>query len=209
MRKAVKLDGKGHLVIGAFKEGGRYAAGCVSTTGKFEHSFGYYVARIQLQKQPGHWSAFWIMWPGAAKVGNEGRDGTEIDIYEKPWLDDRVQNTLHWGGYAKDHKSKGNVVKIPGVMEGWHTFALWWKPDEYVFYADGKETWRTSAGGVVPGPRIHQAQRRGGKMGRRHHQGQAPRPAPGRLRAGLRPGEEEVARHAIAYPKPRQPPGEA
>ena len=28
-------------------------------------------------------------------------------------------------------------------MEGWHTFGLWWKPDEYIFYVDGKETWRT------------------------------------------------------------------
>jgi len=28
-------------------------------------------------------------------------------------------------------------------MEGWHTFGLSWKPDEYIFYVDGKETWRT------------------------------------------------------------------
>ena len=37
-------------------------------------------------------------------------------------------------------------------MEGWHTFGLWWKPDEYVFYVDGKETWRTKAGGVCQVP---------------------------------------------------------
>lgn len=47
----------------------------------------YYVARIQLQKQPGHWPAFWIMGDGVGKVGDEGRDGTEIDIMENPWLD--------------------------------------------------------------------------------------------------------------------------
>ena len=29
-------------------------------------------------------------------------------------------------------------------MEGWHTFAVWWKPDEYIFYVDGTETWRTN-----------------------------------------------------------------
>ena len=86
------------------------------------------------------------------KVGNEGRDGTEIDIFEKPWLDDRVQQTLHWNGYGKFHKSKGKVVKAPGVMDGWHAFGLWWKPDEYVFYIDGKETWRTNAGGVCQAP---------------------------------------------------------
>ncbi len=143
MRKAVSLDGKGHLVISTLKEGDRYIDGCVRTKGKFEHSFGYYVARVQLQKQPGHWSAFWIMGDGVGKVGSGGRDGTEIDIYEKPWLDDRVQHTLHWDGYGKHHKSQGHVAKVPGVMDGWHTFGLWWKPDEYIFYVDGKETWRT------------------------------------------------------------------
>ena len=83
------------------------------------------------------------MGDGVNKVGSGGRDGTEIDIYEKPWLDDRVQHTLHWDGYGKDHKSEGHVAKVPGVMDGWHTFGLWWKPDENIFYVDGKETWRT------------------------------------------------------------------
>lgn len=152
MRKAIALDGKGHLVISTLKEGDKYIDGCVRTKGKFEHAFGYYVARIQLQKQPGHWSAFWLYNQSVNKVGDEGRGGTEIDIYEKPWLDDRVQQTLHWGGYGKDHKSAGNVMTVPGIMEGWHTFSLLWLPDEYVFYVDGKETWRTKAGGVCQVP---------------------------------------------------------
>ena len=37
-------------------------------------------------------------------------------------------------------------------MDGWHTFSVWWKPDEYVFYVDGNETWRTKAGGVCQVP---------------------------------------------------------
>ena len=41
---------------------------------------------------------------------------------------------------------------MPGVMNGFHTFGLWWKPDEYVFYVDGKETWRSKAGGVCQVP---------------------------------------------------------
>ena len=106
----------------------------------------YYVARIQLQKQPGHWSAFWITGPGVSKFGKEGRDGAEIDIMEKPYLNERVAHNVHWDGYGKDHKSDGKKVSVPGVMEGFHTFGLWWKPDEYVFYVDGKETWRTKKG---------------------------------------------------------------
>jgi beta-glucanase (GH16 family) len=93
--KAVNLDGKGDLVIKTFKDGDKYVDGCITTQGKFEHCFGYYVARVKFQKQPGHWSAFWMMCNGVGSVGSEGRDGTEIDIMEKPWLDDRVQQTLH------------------------------------------------------------------------------------------------------------------
>ena len=150
--KAVSLDGEGHLVISTFKDGDRPTDGCVTTQGKFEHAFGYYVARVKFQREPGHWSAFWINGPGIGKVGDDGRDGTEIDIMEKPWLDDRVQHTLHWDGYGKDHKTRRHVAKVPGVMEGWHTFGLLWTPDEYVFYVDGKETWRTKAGGVCQVP---------------------------------------------------------
>ena len=92
------------------------------------------------------------MGDGVFKVGNEGRDGTEIDIMEKPWLDDRVQHTLHWDGYGKRHKTEGKVSRVPGVMEGFHTFSLFWSPEEYVFYVDGQETWRTRAGGVCQAP---------------------------------------------------------
>lgn len=37
-------------------------------------------------------------------------------------------------------------------MDGFHTYALWWTPEEYVFYIDGKEVWRTKAGGVCQVP---------------------------------------------------------
>jgi beta-glucanase (GH16 family)/Ca2+-binding EF-hand superfamily protein len=150
--KAVSLDGKGHLAISTLKDGNRYLDACVRTRGKFEHAHGYYVARVKLQGQPGHWSAFWLYNSSVGKIGNEGRDGTEIDIMEKPWLDDQVQHALHWDGYGKAHKSEGKVSSVPGVMDGFHTFSLWWKADEYVFYVDGKETWRTDAGGVCQVP---------------------------------------------------------
>ncbi|MBM4020344.1 MAG: glycoside hydrolase family 16 protein [Planctomycetes bacterium] len=165
MRKAVGLDGRGNLVIRTFKEGDKYIDGCVRTLGRFEHAFGYYVARIRLQKQPGHWSAFWMTGSGVSRVGDGGRDGTEIDIMEKPWLDERVQHTLHWDGYGRDHKSEGKVVQAPGVTDGFHAFALWWKPDEYIFYIDGRETWRTRAGGVCQAPQYLKLSDEVGKWG--------------------------------------------
>ena len=120
--------------------------------GKFEHAFGYYVARVKLQKQPGHWSAFWLYNNCVGEIGDQGRDGFEIDIMEKPWLDDRVNHAIHWDGYGKEHKSEGKVSRVPNVMKGFHTFSLLWSPTEYVFYVDGKETWKTKAGGVCQVP---------------------------------------------------------
>ena len=70
----MSLDGKGHLVIKTFKEGDKVIDGCITTQGKFEHRFGYYVARIQFQKQPGHWSAFWMMCNGVVQ-GRRRRPG--------------------------------------------------------------------------------------------------------------------------------------
>jgi beta-glucanase (GH16 family) len=150
--KAVSLDGRGHLAIATLKEGDRYLDGCARTRGKFEHAHGYYTARMRLQHEPGHWTAFWLFNGGVCRVGDAGRDGTEIDIMEKPWLDDRLNYGLHWDGYDKDHQCEKRIVGVPGVMNGWHTFSVWWKPDEYVFYVDGKETWRTAAGGVCQVP---------------------------------------------------------
>jgi beta-glucanase (GH16 family) len=151
-RKAISLDGKGNLVISALKDGDKFLDGCVRTRGKFEHAFGYYVARTKFQKEQGHWTAFWMYAPSVGKIGDEGRDGTEIDIMEKPSLDDQMNHALHWDGYGKEHRSEAHKFKVPGIMEGYHDFALWWTPDEYVFYVDGKETWRTKAGGVCQVP---------------------------------------------------------
>ena len=152
LKEDAYLDGQGNLVLRTKRDGDKYSSGAVRTQGRFEHSFGYYECRCMLPSQVGHWAAFWLMTPGVGKVGNDGRDGTEIDIMEWPWRDGRVQHTLHWDGYGDAHKSKGHVSKTDGLTEGFHTFGLLWKPDEYVFYVDGKETWRTSAGGVSQVP---------------------------------------------------------
>ncbi len=152
VRQVIRLDGKGHLVMETRQEDGKYLSGCVRTLGTFEHAYGYWVARIRLQRQPGHWPAFWLMGRGVLRVGDEGRDGTEIDIMEKPWRDDRINLALHWDGYQKEHRSEGRQVNVPGAMKGFHTYGLLWTAREYVFYADGRELWRTSAGGPCRAP---------------------------------------------------------
>ncbi|MEI2722990.1 MAG: glycoside hydrolase family 16 protein [Verrucomicrobiota bacterium] len=146
------LSGKGTLLLRTRKDGERYTCGAVNTQGKFEHAFGYYVARCKMPTQPGHWPAFWMMSAGVGTVGNEGRDGTEIDIMESPWRDGKVTLNLHWDGYGKDHRSAGTNTTLAALTDGFHDYGLWWTPAEYVFYVDGQEVWRTKAGGVSQVP---------------------------------------------------------
>ena len=146
------LNGKGSLLLRTKKDGERFTCGAINTRGKFEHAFGYFEVRCQMPKEPGHWSAFWLMCAGVNTVGDGGRDGTEIDIIEMPWRDGRLTANLHWDGYGEGHKMDGTIFTVPGVAEGFHTYGLLWLPTEYVFYVDGKEVWRSKAGGVSQVP---------------------------------------------------------
>lgn len=152
LKEDSSLDGRGNLVIRVKKKGDSYTAGAINTRGKFEKAFGYFVARCRFTGAVGHGPAFWLQSYGTGKVGNQGRDGTEIDIMEKFKPYDRVQHAMHWDGYGKYHSSSVCHVDLPGVSDGWHTFALYWSPEEYVFYVDGVESWRTRDGGVCQTP---------------------------------------------------------
>jgi beta-glucanase (GH16 family) len=147
------VDGHGNAILETSKVGERFASPCLRTRGTYEKAFGFFEVRCRLPTEPGHWPAFWLFCDAVGKVGDEGRDGTEIDIMEWPHRDGRVQLALHWDGYGKEHKSEGKVVTRPALLDGqFHHFALWWTPAEYVFYIDGEEVWRTTAGGVCQVP---------------------------------------------------------
>ena len=98
----------------------------------------------------GGWAAFWMM-PYKNEVGQQGRDGTEIDIFEtiNGW-NNKLNHALHWDGYAASQQSaKHHMTERTDIYDGgYHTFGLLWTATEYVFYVDGLETWRSSAGGV-------------------------------------------------------------
>ncbi len=159
------LSGKGTLLLRTRKDGERYTCGAIDSKGKFEHAFGYYVARCKMPRQPGHWPAFWMMCSGVGKVGNEGRDGTEIDIVEIPWRDGQVTMNLHWDGYGKDHKKDGTKTTIKELTDGFHDYGLLWTKEQYVFYVDGKEVWRSAAGGVSQVPEYLKLTEEIGKWG--------------------------------------------
>ncbi len=142
------LDGDGNLIIEMSydKETDRYLSGGVRSKGKFEQAYGYFEIRCTVNTVPGYWTAFWLMGESVADETNGGINGTEIDIMESAYYDEKlIQNTLNWDGYGAAHKVSG--FKAPAdVYDGeYHTFSLLWTKDEYVYYIDGKESWRTEA----------------------------------------------------------------
>lgn len=140
------LDGSGNLVIGMKHEGARFVSGGVRTKGKFEQAYGYFEIRCTLNNVPGYWTAFWLMNDSVLSEENGGTDGTEIDIYESPFFKEKkIQHTLNWDGYGSAHKVLGKVVDADVYDGEYHTFGLLWTEEKYVFYIDGKETWRTRA----------------------------------------------------------------
>jgi len=156
------LNGRGQLVIKANVIRNRnpeedddpydYASAMVSTEGKFEPTYGRFEVRARLPQKPGWWTAFWLFSMDVHHVDGSGRDGTEVDIMETFGWTDKVSHALHWDGYEEGHQWAVFATNKPGIRKGWHTFALEWYPDKYIFFVDGRETWRTDAGGVSQAP---------------------------------------------------------
>ncbi|MGI5831800.1 MAG: glycoside hydrolase family 16 protein [Thermoguttaceae bacterium] len=152
-KKALSLTGNGFLKMSVIKEEpDRYLSGCLRSMGKYEKVKGFFVARMNTHREVGHWTAFWLFTPEVGKVGNGSVDGVEIDIMEKPWVEDEIHSAIHWDGYGKDHKWIGQMTKFEPTPDGFHTYALWWSDDAYRFYVDGKQTWKTGGAGICEVP---------------------------------------------------------
>lgn len=133
-----------------------YYTGEIDTRGKFEQCYGYFECRCILPAGRGLWSAFWMMNDGVYNADGSGRDGTEIDVFESFYYgqykygNDRISANLHYDGYGDAHVH--SHVATPFVKgdpyKEYNTYGVEWNPDEYIFYINGKEFARSSAGGV-------------------------------------------------------------
>ncbi|MCL2471199.1 MAG: glycoside hydrolase family 16 protein, partial [Propionibacteriaceae bacterium] len=173
----VSLDGNGHLVLGITKDPSAaktyypsgidpltgtaldtnnfVRTGAVQTRGKFENTYGYYVASIKFPQISGTWGGFWLMNDSVYGTGDEGVDGTEIDVLET--IGNDVNNgsdtALNWNGYQDDHRvvmQKYTTTDYPTpIFDGqYHTIAVDWAPDHYTFSIDGKVMWQTNGSDI-------------------------------------------------------------
>lgn len=118
----------------------------------FSQAFGYFECRVKIPNSQGLWSAFWLQSSNQRKVGNDGEDGTEIDVFESAFINSetpKMGHALLWDGYGKDGRVEDYIGDLEqNLYEGYHTYALKWTPEYYVFYIDGQPTWATDGGDV-------------------------------------------------------------
>jgi len=175
---AYEFDGKGNLLMKVYEKDGDYFTSQLQTgsnfmdrpgnqygsskltwpiakleTPKFLHKYGYYEIRCKLPTEEGWWAAFWLQSPTIGATLDPLESGVEVDIMENFRRNGTISQNIHWNGYGKDHQHEGSGSMDLGVSDGqFHTYGVDWSPTGYVFYVDGKETWRVS------GPVSHREQ---------------------------------------------------
>ncbi|MCP5520718.1 MAG: glycoside hydrolase family 16 protein [Verrucomicrobiales bacterium] len=145
--EAVTVEG-GVLKLHAIKKDDRILLGAVGTQGRFMTRYGYFECRAQVQKSPGVWGAFWIQSTDIAKGEDPAVYGAEIDIMEcfRKLGPDIVSHNVHWAYGPHQQTTHGMQSYLKGVGEGFHTFAVEWTPEKYVFFVDGYRFYEVTAG---------------------------------------------------------------
>lgn len=145
------LDGEGNLCIVTKEKEGEIYTGFITTRDLFHQKHGFFECRVELQKSIGHWSAFWLSSPNVIKP-DPYINGTEIDIYEFFKLKKEEENVCYQNLFWKDAdnldswESEIHKTFDSDLAKGYHTFAVDWSLEGYIFYIDGVETYRTTKG---------------------------------------------------------------
>lgn len=137
---------------GICPKSGVFTSGIETRSGSeklFEQAFGYFEATVKVPRGSGMWSAFWLQSDNVGNVGHGGKDGAEIDVYESSFIAENrtcTGSAVHVDAYDPPFYASSGAVTDVGkdLYDGeFHTYALLWTPEMYVFYVDGEETWRT------------------------------------------------------------------
>ena len=124
----------------------------------FNQKYGYFECRCILPETKNAWSAFWLMNEGVYNVDGNGKDGTEIDVFESNRAglknNHKITSSLHYDGYNDAHKKIGpRETKIDNnPYQNFNTYGVLWEEDKYTFYVNGKKTFSTNFGGVSQNP---------------------------------------------------------
>ncbi|MBE9029158.1 glycoside hydrolase family 16 protein [filamentous cyanobacterium LEGE 11480] len=162
-KDSVAVDGTGNLRLSTHRVGDDLHVGMIGTQPTFQTKYGYFETRIKFQEQQGHHGAFWLQSPTYGKyLDNPAQSGAEIDVIEffgSGRHDRGAGNAVFWNPYANGPEHRGGPPDltpilgpvVPGepraeLSDKFHTYGLLWTADEYVFFIDDHEVFRTSEG---------------------------------------------------------------
>ena len=115
-----------------------YLSGILTTRGKFEATYGYIEARVEVENGLGIWPAIWML--GSAV------DGLRPELYLLEYDGGRADNVFHNYNYIDGDgnlRSPGQQqIPVEGFSGSFHTIALNWTPEELLFYIDGQPSYR-------------------------------------------------------------------
>ncbi len=143
-----QTNGAGMLVITAEKATNpgpcwndkpcEYTSARIHTNNKVSFIYGKVEARMKLPTGKGVWPAFWAL--GTDIATNPWPASGEIDIMEfVPQTPTSTYGTLHGPGYS-GAKGIGKPVDLGApVVNDFHTYTIIKRPNEIVWYVDGKE----------------------------------------------------------------------
>jgi len=129
--------------------GQAYTSGALTTLGSFSQVYGYFEMKAKLPKGRGLWPAFWLLPPPET---SKLHGGSEIDVMETLMHEPEIVHlTLHATDPATGKKAgKGFPWKGPDdLTQGYHLYALSWRPGDLVWLVDGVERFHIS-GKLVP-----------------------------------------------------------
>jgi beta-glucanase (GH16 family) len=125
----IALDGAGHLVIRARKDGESYTSGRMATRGKVDFPLGTIVARMKLPAGQGIWSAFWMLGANADTAG--WPQCGEIDIIELVNDPSWHHSALHGPGY-----DVVNETQVGDLSTDFHDYWMSRLPDRVTVGVD-------------------------------------------------------------------------
>ncbi len=158
----VKVEDGKLVITGEYLDGeygeGWYAAAVAL---KQKYTKGYFECRCICNDCNDYWSAFWLQGnhPYDHELSAGGTGSAEIDIFEAmshdsilPSNRNTITQTVWCNGFDDDadHLDKCSITAIgDDIFHKYNTYGLEWTDEEYIFYVNGVETFRTSFGNGV------------------------------------------------------------
>ena len=125
--------------------GQEFVSGAVTTFGKFDMSYGYIEARVDVPEGAGLWPALWML-------GSEFVD-LKPQTFMMEFNGSNPDSFFHNYNYTDP---EGNLrspmqheVVVDGASSGWHTIGLRWSVGELIYYVNGFPTFQVNGDNVA------------------------------------------------------------